>query len=108
MGYWTGADLPFTYGLASTFPIGDRWFCSLLGQTDPNRRYLDRGHLVRHDRRRRRVDHRPRPPRSGGTIFDRLGAYGISSADYVAQLPRGPPSCTRSTTSSWRRCLRRH
>ena len=24
MGYWTGRDLPFTYSLASTFPIGDR------------------------------------------------------------------------------------
>ena len=43
MGYWTGDDLPFTYSLASTFPIGDRWFCSLLGQTDPNRRYLIAG-----------------------------------------------------------------
>ncbi|HEU4362172.1 MAG TPA: alkaline phosphatase family protein [Mycobacterium sp.] len=40
MGYWTGADLPFTYALANTFPIGDRFFCSLLGQTDPNRRYM--------------------------------------------------------------------
>ena len=40
MGYWTGQDLPFTYDLATQFPIGDRWFCSVLGQTDPNRRYL--------------------------------------------------------------------
>ena len=40
MGYWDAQDLPFTYGLATQFPIGDRWFCSVLGQTDPNRRYL--------------------------------------------------------------------
>ena len=26
MGYWTGADLPFYYGLATTFPVCDRWF----------------------------------------------------------------------------------
>jgi phospholipase C len=40
MGYWTGQDLPFTYDLAARFPIGDRWFCSALAQTDPNRRFL--------------------------------------------------------------------
>ena len=37
------AKTAFTYSLAATFPIGDRWFCSLLGQTDPNRRYLIAG-----------------------------------------------------------------
>ena len=37
MGYWTGADLPFPYFLATEFPIGDRWFSSVRGQTDPNR-----------------------------------------------------------------------
>src|SRR6185312_16272541 len=36
MGYWTRDDLPFTYSLASSFPIADRWFSSVLGQTDPN------------------------------------------------------------------------
>ena len=40
MGYWDGSSLPFTYALAGEFPIGDRWFCSCLAQTDPQRRYL--------------------------------------------------------------------
>ena len=40
MGYWDGADQPFYYSLAQRFPIADRYFCSLLGQTFPNRRYL--------------------------------------------------------------------
>jgi phospholipase C len=40
MGYWTADGLPLTYALAETFPIGDRWFCSCLAQTDPQRRYL--------------------------------------------------------------------
>src|SRR5215469_7446630 len=40
MGYWQRADLPFYYSLASTYPIADRYFSSLLGQTFPNRRYL--------------------------------------------------------------------
>ena len=40
MGYYDSSLLPFTYSLAETFPIADRWFCSMLGQTDPNRRFL--------------------------------------------------------------------
>jgi phospholipase C len=40
MGYFTEQDLPFSYRLARVFPLGDRYFCSLLGQTFPNRRYL--------------------------------------------------------------------
>ena len=40
MGYWTDRELPFYYGLARTFPVADRWFCSCLGPTFPNRRFL--------------------------------------------------------------------
>src|SRR5579859_5245590 len=28
MAYWTEQDLPFYAGLARTFPLADRWFCS--------------------------------------------------------------------------------
>lgn len=35
LGYWAGDDLPFYYGLASTFPVGDRYFSSLLGPRFP-------------------------------------------------------------------------
>ena len=35
MGYWTQDDLPFTYSLASSFPLADRWFCSVLGRPIP-------------------------------------------------------------------------
>ncbi|MCL4413729.1 MAG: phospholipase [Actinobacteria bacterium] len=37
MGYYTRADLPFYYGLADAFTICDRYHCSVLGETDPNR-----------------------------------------------------------------------
>jgi phospholipase C len=40
MGYFDDTDLPVTYALASQFPINERYFCSLLGQTDPNRLFL--------------------------------------------------------------------
>jgi phospholipase C len=40
MGYYDQTDLPFYYDLAMRFAIGDRYFCSLLGPTYPNRFYL--------------------------------------------------------------------
>ena len=40
MGYWQAEDLPFYYSLYRQFPIADRYHCSVLGQTFPNRRYL--------------------------------------------------------------------
>ena len=43
MGYWTEAELPFYHDLARTFPVADRWFCSCLGPTFPNRRFLIAG-----------------------------------------------------------------
>ena len=40
MGYFTRADLPFHYALADAFTICDRYFCSVIGPTNPNRLYL--------------------------------------------------------------------
>ena len=37
MGYYTREDLAFSYALADTFTICDRYFCSVLGPTHPNR-----------------------------------------------------------------------
>jgi phospholipase C len=37
MGYYSQPDLPFFYALADAFTVCDRYFCSLLGPTDPNR-----------------------------------------------------------------------
>ena len=94
MGYWTGTDLPFTYDLATRFPVGDRWFCSVLAQTDPNRRFLiaatadgmtddiggSIGNLV--------PDATLGAP-ANGTIFERLSSAGISWTDYAYSFPTG-------------------
>jgi phospholipase C len=40
MSYFTRAELPFHYALADAFTICDRYFCSVLGPTIPNRLYL--------------------------------------------------------------------
>jgi len=39
MGYYTKQDLPFFHALAENFTLCDRYFCSVLGPTDPNRLY---------------------------------------------------------------------
>jgi phospholipase C len=43
MGYYDQTDLPFYYGLYSTFATSDRYFQSVLSQTFPNRLYLYAG-----------------------------------------------------------------
>jgi phospholipase C len=82
MGYFQGDDIPFTWGLAKTFPLADRWFCSTMAQTDPNRRYLVSGTslgLIN--------DSFPSALPPNGTIFDSLNRYGISWKDYYSDLP---------------------
>jgi phospholipase C len=79
MGYWTERELPFYYGLARTFPVADRWFCSCLGPTFPNRRFLISGtaHGLIDDLLWDVIDFPP-----GGTIFDALCDAGISWTNY--------------------------
>ena len=77
---------PSTTGSASTFPLCDRYFCSVLAQTYPNRRFLLAGTasgIVTHERLEPRQV--PRPP--NGTIFDRLHAHGISGATTTPTFP---------------------
>jgi phospholipase C len=83
MGYWEKADLPFYYSLASAFPIADRYFCSVLGQTFPNRRYLLAATSMGMVN-----DGVPDPLEypAGGTIFDRLHQAGVSFADFFSNL----------------------
>ncbi len=90
MGYWTAEDLPLTYALARTFPIGDRWFCSTLTDTDPNRRYL-----IAATSQGMTGDMGTGPgnavpnsllsvPAKNGTIFTHLKSAGVSWRDYNA------------------------
>ena len=85
MGYWTQVDLPWAYSLAGTFPLADRWFCSLLGQTYPNRRYLLAATSV--GMTDDVVPEVALTPAPNGTIYDRLDAYGISWRNYYSNLP---------------------
>ena len=88
MGFYTQDDLPFYYSLAQTFAIDDRYFCSVIGQTFPNRSYLlaatSFGHLSTAE---------IFPPPGGykpvtGTIMDLLDQNGVSWVDYFAEIPQ--------------------
>ncbi|MDX6216519.1 MAG: phospholipase [Frankiales bacterium] len=85
MSYYTQADLPFYYSLATQYTLANRWFASAPAQTYPNRRFLyagtaygnistDTGSLLD-------------PPPARGTIQDELSAHNISWADYMTDAP---------------------
>ncbi len=82
LGYFLGSDLPFTWSMAGTFPIADRWFSSVLGQTDPNRRYLLAGTSLGQI-----ADNFPDDLPPNGTVFDLLNRYGITWKEYFSSLP---------------------
>src|SRR5436190_151804 len=83
MGFYNETDLPFYYGLAKSFAIDDRYFCSVVGPTFPNRSYemaaTSFGHLTTNE---------IFPPSGGykpitGTIFDLLDQNGQSWNDSI-------------------------
>lgn len=83
LGYYTGADLPFSGAFASRFGVCDHSFASLLASTFPNRMYL---HAAQSDGRNDNT-----LPTGDGlgftTIWDRLTAAGVSCAYYYSDLP---------------------
>ena len=85
MGYWEGDDLPFYHDMASRFPIGDRYFCSVMAQTYPNRRFLIAGTALGNISTDATGISKVDAP--NGTIFDRLNEHGISWKDYYTDLP---------------------
>lgn len=83
MGYFTRFDLPILYGLADEFAVFDRWFCSVLGPTWPNRFFL---HSAQSDGR----TNNSFPPPGGfrwPTIYDRLDEAGIDWKSYSGDVP---------------------
>ncbi|HYL57728.1 MAG TPA: alkaline phosphatase family protein [Candidatus Acidoferrales bacterium] len=91
MGYYDQNDLPFYYDLAQSFAIDDHYFCSVLGQTFPNRSYLlaatSFGHLTTSE-----IvvfpftGTNPYKPITG-TLFDLLDADHVVWRDYFSDFP---------------------
>jgi phospholipase C len=101
MGYFTPEQLPVSYALASSYPISDRKFCSVMGQTLPNRRFYFSGTAsgyVNDDDSSLLVD------AANGTIFDRFNAArtpwrlytdGTPTPDYFPSFRSGEQAnCT--------------
>jgi phospholipase C len=75
MRFWDKHDLPFTYSLVEHFPIGERFFCSTLCQTYPNRRFFFTGTAsgtIATNGTTFGI------PAANGTIFDRLDAHKVN------------------------------
>ena len=85
MGYYTEDDLPVTHALAKTFPVCDRWFCSSLCQTFPNRMFMYAG--TAQGATSTDVQERAgASPPSAGTIFDHLTKAGVSWKNYIGEI----------------------
>ncbi len=85
MLYWDKHDLPFTYSLAKHFPIGDRYFCSVLAPTYPNRRFFFAG--TASGMITTSIPITLATPAANGTIYDRFDAHKISYGNYFQQIP---------------------
>jgi phospholipase C len=83
-GYYLRNDLGALPGIADKYTLYDRWFCSILASTYPNRHYqwgAQSGGHIRNDL----------PTSSAGfeweTIFDRATKHGISVGYYASDIP---------------------
>lgn len=97
LSYYLAEDVPVIADLAQAFTVHDRYFCSLLAPTFPNREYL---HSATSGGRRDNSFPGTAEEGAGGTsyvnrnggfewltIWDRLDAAGISWAYYFNDLP---------------------
>jgi phospholipase C len=93
--YFNGGDLGFIHEAARNYTLYDRFFCSLLASTWPNRYYkwsAQSGGLKNND-----------PPagtlgNQWETIFDRGLAHGLSARYYASDLPFSAVWGTRGAT----------
>jgi len=79
IGYYTQEDRPFHNSLAMEYTVCDRYFCSILGPTFPNRMF---SHAAQTDRLSNTFVLSTLP-----TIWDRLKTAGVSATYYFSNLP---------------------
>ena len=96
---------PSTTALASTFPLCDRWFCSVLAQTYPNRRFLQAGTsagIGQHRHAEVLADARPRPTARSWTGSTRTASRGTTTpptSPDIAAVPEASRRANVRTTS---------
>ena len=79
IGYYGMFDRPFCSGLAANYTTADRYFCSILGPTFPNR-------IFQHAAQTDRIDNSAFLS-TLPTIWDRLRDAGVSRRYYFSNLP---------------------
>lgn len=79
IGYYGETDRPFQAALARNYTTLDRYFCSILGPTFPNRFFM---HSAQTDRLSNTLTQATLP-----TIWDRLADAGIRANYYYSNLP---------------------
>jgi phospholipase C len=91
LGYYNKADIPFIPAVADAYTLYDRYFCSLLGPTWPNREYM---HSATSGGNKENADPQDAVTGINGgglykweTIWDRMIAKGLSVAYYFSDLP---------------------
>ena len=101
IGYYLKQDIPFIPHAADKYTLYDRWFCSIMASTYPNRHYQ---WAAQNGGQKSNV----LPPQSEQTtgftwetIFDRAQARGISVRYYASDLPFAALYGTRGL--SWTR-----
>jgi len=91
IGYYNKQDIPFSPAVADAFTLYDRYFCSLLGPTWPNREYM-------HSAQSGGVKENASPQDAGAaaangglykwmTIWDLMIAQGLKVTYYFSDLP---------------------
>ena len=81
LGYYLAKDRPFMSSLATSYTTCDRYFCSILAETYPNRFYM---HAAQTDRLHNNgIASTTLSP----TIWDRLQAKGVSHRYYFSDIP---------------------
>jgi phospholipase C len=89
MGFYTRRDLPYYYKLFKKFATSDRYFCSVLSQTFPNRYYLLAG--TSFGEIRNNVPNLAGPDYTARTIFNLMdeAVPAVSWKIYYSDLPFG-------------------
>ena len=81
MGYWDRSMLPASYALADEYALCQRWFCSVLSSTWPNRFYsFMASSFGEHTNDMPDFD-------GGQSIFDRLRDKGVRYGGYYGNVP---------------------
>ncbi len=80
MQYLLREHVPTSYALADAYTLCNRWFCSVLGPTYPNRYYW-------HSGQSNGIMDNTVPPTVWTTLYDRLNAAGIPWNYYYGDLP---------------------